>query len=85
MAQLLAELTLFPQVLLNVRLRPGQDWKSNAMLERETRVVEKELGDTGRVLIRASGTEPLLRIMVEAREEAQAKAYAERLALTLAG
>jgi phosphomannomutase len=53
-----------------VRLRPGQDWKSNTRLEAETRAVQAELGDAGRVLIRASGTEPLLRVMVEARDAA---------------
>ena len=82
-SDLLVRLTLFPQVLLNVKLRPGQDWKSNTRLERETRAVETELGKDGRVLIRASGTEPLLRVMVETRDAAQAQAYAQRLALTL--
>ena len=82
-SDLLGSLTLFPQVLLNVKLRPGQDWKSNTRLERETRAVETELGKDGRVLIRASGTEPLLRVMVETRDAAQAQAYAQRLALTL--
>ena len=71
---------LFPQVLLNVRLQPGQDWKSNTLLARETHAVEAELGDHGRVLIRASGTEPLLRVMVEARDAQQASACAQRLA-----
>ena len=79
MAQLLADVTLFPQTLINVRLQPGQDWKDNALLASETRAVEAELGDQGRVLIRASGTEPLLRVMVEAREAAQSQACAERL------
>jgi phosphoglucosamine mutase len=79
MAQLLADVTLFPQTLINVRLQPGQDWKTNALLEEETRAVEAELGDTGRVLIRASGTEPLLRVMVEARDAKQAQGCAERL------
>jgi phosphoglucosamine mutase len=79
MAQLLADVTLFPQTLINVRLQPGQDWKTNTLLAEETRAVEAELGETGRVLIRASGTEPLLRVMVEARDAIQAKACAERL------
>jgi phosphoglucosamine mutase len=45
--------------------------------------VEAELGDTGRVLIRPSGTEPLLRVMVEARDAIQAEACARRIAATL--
>lgn len=80
MAQLLADVTLFPQTLINVRLKPGQDWKTNTFLDEETRAVEAELADTGRVLIRASGTEPLLRVMVEAQDAKQAQACAERLA-----
>lgn len=80
LAQMLEGVTLFPQVLLNVRLQPGQDWRANDRLARETQAVEAELGETGRALIRASGTEPLLRVMVEARDLAQASATAERLA-----
>ena len=79
MAQLLADVTLFPQTLINVRLQAGQDWKTNSFLAEETRAVEAELGEVGRVLIRASGTEPLLRVMVEARDAKQAQACAERL------
>ena len=79
LADLLSDVTLFPQTLINVRLRPDQDWKSNTLLAAETRAVEAELGDTGRVLIRASGTEPLLRVMVEARDAGQAQASAQRL------
>ncbi len=80
LSQMLEGVTLFPQVLLNVRLQPGQDWRANDRLARETQAVEAELGKTGRALIRASGTEPLLRVMVEARDLAQASATAERLA-----
>ena len=80
LAQLMEEVTLFPQVLLNVRLTPGSDWRSNAHLARETEAVQAELGALGRVLIRASGTEPVLRVMVEARDAAQASRCAERLA-----
>ncbi|MDQ1258441.1 MAG: phosphoglucosamine mutase [Pseudomonadota bacterium] len=85
MAELLEGVQLFPQVLLNVRLQPGQDWRANTRLAQETAAVEAELGDHGRVLIRASGTEPLLRVMVEAREAAQASASAERLAQAAKG
>ncbi|MDM0119124.1 phosphoglucosamine mutase [Variovorax arabinosiphilus] len=81
--ELLADVTLFPQTLINVRLREGQDWQSNAALKAETQRAEAELGDAGRVLIRASGTEPLVRVMVEARDAAQAEACARRLAATL--
>jgi len=76
---LLDGVKLFPQVLLNVRLKPGQDWRSNTGLADLTQSVERELGDSGRVLIRPSGTEPLLRIMVEAADAAQAQSCAERL------
>jgi phosphoglucosamine mutase len=79
LADLMDGLTLFPQVLLNVRLRPEQDWKTNTSLANEVKVVEAELGNTGRVLIRASGTEPLLRVMVEAKDPQMARACAERL------
>ncbi|WP_399685384.1 phosphoglucosamine mutase [Xenophilus sp.] len=84
-AELLEGVQLFPQTLVNVRLAPGQDWQSNARLAAETRKAEAELGDAGRVLIRASGTEPLLRVMVEARDAAQAEACAKRIAATVAG
>jgi phosphoglucosamine mutase len=80
LAQLLSDLTLFPQVLINVRIAPGYDWQSNPQAQSVLREVEAELGDAGRVLVRASGTEPLLRVMVEAREAAQAQACAQRLA-----
>ena len=83
LAELLGGVTLFPQTLINIRLKPGQDWQTSAMLESETRAVEAELGQNGRVLIRASGTEPLVRVMVEARDAAQAKACAQRIANTI--
>jgi phosphoglucosamine mutase len=79
LGELMAGLSLFPQTLLNVRFAPGADWKNNTRLQQATREVEAELGEQGRVLIRASGTEPLLRVMVEARDAAQAQACAQRL------
>jgi phosphoglucosamine mutase len=82
-AALLGDVVLFPQTLINVRLQPGQDWRASESMAHETRLVEHELGDTGRVLIRASGTEPLLRVMVEARSAVQAQSCAQRIADTL--
>jgi len=83
MSQLLAEVTLFPQVLINVRFAKDQNWKDSPQLAAVTQAVETELGDTGRILIRASGTEPLVRVMVEAKDLAMAKRCAEKLAATL--
>jgi phosphoglucosamine mutase len=80
LAQLLEGISLYPQVLLNVRLATGQDWKTNRLLAETTLAVEQELGSSGRVLIRASGTEPLLRVMVEARDAQLASSCAQRLA-----
>ena len=82
-AELLEGVTLFPQTLINVRLQPGTDWKSNALLAKAQADVTRELGDHGRVLIRPSGTEPLVRVMVEARDADQAKRCAEHIAQTL--
>ncbi len=80
LATLLEGVQLFPQTLINVRLREGSDWKRNAGLEDTQQTVQRELGDAGRVLIRASGTEPVLRVMVEARDGALGRRCAERLA-----
>lgn len=84
MAQLLDGVVLFPQTLINVRLPPGFDWKGHLPLWEATRAAEAELGQSGRVLIRASGTEPLVRVMVEALDEAQSRRCAESIAATLA-
>ena len=80
LAQWLQDVPLYPQVLINVRLAPSQDWKNNQLLDETLQAVQAELGDTGRVLIRPSGTEPLLRVMVEARDQQQASRCAQRLA-----
>ena len=85
LADMLAGVTLFPQTLLNVRLKGEGDWKQNTRLADETRAVEAQLNDRGRVLIRASGTEPVLRVMVEALDAAEGRAAAERLAQVAAG
>jgi phosphoglucosamine mutase len=83
MAQLLSDVVLFPQVLINVRLAKDQNWKDSPQLAQALKEVEAELADTGRVLIRPSGTEPLVRVMVEASDMALAQRSAEKLANTL--
>ena len=75
-----AELVLFPQTLINIKVSNGFDWTKNAAMVAEKELVEAELGDTGRVLIRASGTEPLIRVMVEAKCAQQAESTARRIA-----
>ncbi len=79
-AELLEGVELFPQALINVRLRAGADWRTNTVLAEEQAAIGRELGQTGRVLIRASGTEPVLRVMVEAQDANVAKDCADRLA-----
>ncbi|MDG0854167.1 phosphoglucosamine mutase [Roseateles puraquae] len=80
LAEQLQGVDLFPQTLINVRLQPGQDWKNSTGLAEAQAAVTAELGDRGRVLIRASGTEPLLRVMVEASDADLAQRCARRLA-----
>jgi phosphoglucosamine mutase len=83
LAECCSELTLYPQTLVNVRVAPGTDWTRNAAMVAEKDAAERELGDSGRVLIRASGTEPLIRVMVEAKDGALAESTAKRIAAHL--
>jgi phosphoglucosamine mutase len=69
-----------PQVLINVRVADRDGLTSSAAVISAVAAAEAALGDRGRVLVRASGTEPLVRVMVEAETEAGARAVAERLA-----
>ena len=80
LAQLLEGVALYPQTLINVRLRDGGNWKDSAAMADAQRAAEAALGDNGRVLIRASGTEPVLRVMVESRSADVGRRCAEQLA-----
>ena len=84
LAELLSDVSLYSQTLINVRLAPGADWEANGNLAQSRAEVDRELGDSGRVLIRPSGTERVLRVMVEARDAAQSRRCAERLAAAIA-
>ena len=75
-----AGLTLYPQTLVNVKLPGGFDWQNRPEIESARIAAERELGAAGRVLLRASGTEPLLRVMVEGREAQQVASLARGIA-----
>ena len=79
LAELTSGLRLFPQKLINVRIAKGFDWENHGALKLARAEVETQLGSDGRILIRPSGTEPLLRVMVEARDDDLADRAARRL------
>ena len=76
--------TLFPQRLINVPVKRGWDYRGSSAAIDAERTAVAALGSSGRVLLRASGTEPVLRVMVEARERAMADEHAETLAHAIA-
>lgn len=80
LAELAAPVVKCPQLLLNIRVDSGYDWHANNRLTQALAEWEERLGDTGRILIRPSGTEPLLRIMVEAQDADTVRAAADSLA-----
>ncbi|MEO7055216.1 MAG: phosphoglucosamine mutase [Caldimonas sp.] len=81
--ELLDGIALFPQTMINVRVTPGSDWQARPALAARIAAAEAELGGQGRVLIRASGTEPVVRVMVEARDAGQATRWAQGIADSL--
>ena len=79
LAELTSGMKKFPNVLKNIRIANKVDISLNSVLSEAVKSVEKELGSLGRVLIRASGTEPLIRVMVEGEEGDLVESCAERL------
>ncbi|MFQ6370101.1 phosphoglucosamine mutase [Shewanella sp. YIC-542] len=78
--QLAAPITLLPQVLVNVRFEGAQDPLQAAEVKAAVVTVEQALGERGRVLLRKSGTEPLIRVMVEGDDQARVKQHADYIA-----
>jgi phosphoglucosamine mutase len=75
-----AELTLYPQILINVKTQKGFDFRAHSSIQDSVTAAEKDLDGSGRVLLRPSGTEPVLRVMVEGKEESRVKNWAEKIA-----
>jgi phosphoglucosamine mutase len=80
LAEACADLHMYPQKLINVRMAAGFDWKSDPGIAAAVTSAEQALDGQGRVLLRPSGTEPLLRVMVEGQEEALVVQQAEKIA-----
>ena len=72
-------MTRYPQVLVNVEVADKARLATSAAISSAVHAVEKELGDAGRVLVRASGTEPVVRVMVEAEDAKRAQSLVDRL------
>ena len=83
LAELLNGVNVFPQVLLNVKVASGYDWQADTKVVEVVNSITAQLGNAGRVLIRASGTEPVLRVMVEAKELEQANNCAKTIVATI--
>jgi len=81
--ELKSGMSKFPQSLINVKMSRSIDPTSDDKIKQAIKAVEDELGDEGRVLLRLSGTEPLVRVMVEGREATQVDMLARRLALVV--
>jgi phosphoglucosamine mutase len=79
-ADILKSVPLFPQVLLNVPLKPDMNWQTHHEFNKRSAQISEQLKGQGRLLIRASGTEPLLRIMVEAKAGVEVTPMAQYLA-----
>ncbi len=80
LSELSAFMIKYPQVLINVKGVAKDKLASNQVIQNEIRKIESELGSTGRVLLRASGTEPVIRVMIEAESDESAKRFADSLA-----
>ena len=79
MSQLSEGLKIYPQVLKNVRVRSKPEAQNDPEVQKAVEKVSQELGDTGRILVRESGTEPVIRVMVEAPTKAQCQMYVEQV------
>ena len=79
LSELAAPLKIYPQVLENVRVKDKAAAQGDADVQATVRSVSERLGETGRILVRESGTEPVIRVMVEAENETICRDYVEEV------
>ena len=79
MSKLLEGLTIYPQVLENVRVKDKLAARQDPVVQRAVDEVARRLGDTGRILVRESGTEPVIRVMVEAEDADTCEKYVNQV------
>jgi len=84
LSELAAGMPKFPQTMVNVRTQSRLDLESNADIQAAVALAEDELADTGRIVLRASGTEAVIRVMVEGEDHEQVVRIADRLAAVVA-
>ena len=80
LSELRKSLKLYPQVLVNVNVKNKDGWESNTAIKDEIKKQETSLGGEGRILVRASGTEPLIRVMIEGKDQEKIEVMAKELA-----
>jgi len=85
LAQLVGEFERYPQTLINVPMPTAVDWQKSPAVSQACAQAQQRLAEQGRLLIRASGTEPVVRVMVEARDAALAESTAQSVAQALRG
>ena len=83
MSQLCEDLVIFPQVLKNIKVKDKALAQSDPNVQKAVAEVAEKLGDAGRILVRESGTEPLVRVMVEAESEEKCREYVDRVIDTI--
>ena len=80
LAELADEMEQYPQILINVRVKDKNGWEEKAEIRQAIETAQEELADTGRILVRASGTEKMLRVMVEGKQQEQIERLAHQIA-----
>jgi phosphoglucosamine mutase len=79
LSQLTEGLEIYPQILQNIRVKSKPAAQNDPVVQAAVKAVEEKLGDTGRILVRESGTEPVIRVMVEAATQAECQKYVDEV------